>query len=1044
MDMRTREEGEVATVRAPAPLRAAVVAAGALALLVALYAALGTWVAPRLIAREAKAWTERELGMPLGLGAVRVDPFRFTVDLEDLALPEAEPMVSARRLHLDFAVSTLFSRTRRFDSIRVEAPEVRAILEEDGKLNLARLIPPQDDSPVPSLLVADLVVEGGRALLRDETRAHRPEKWLDPIGFHLRDFRTDSEGGRFSLDASSARGERLSWQGTLSLDPVASDGRVQIRALEAGTVHDFFGDLLPGHLRDGRIDADLRYSAAYGADGARATASVADIALSGAMLSGKTRFHADVAAEAMRIGDLELAYVAPPDAEAAFTFAVGRVAASGLRATGTGPAAGERMALRELVLERLDLMAEEPSVGSVALVGLETAITRAPGGGLSLLRWLPERAAERKDGEQASTLALPAIGSLLVSDSEIRVQDRAVTPAASWILAPIRLAARAGEDGVLQVEGEARINQATRLVLAGEVAIAEPSADLAMRLTGLPLVSLVPYTIDYPALEIVSGIVSADGRVRYRDGSASFAGAATVADLELVETYGGTDLLRWKRLVLGGIEADARAVTIAQARLEQPYGTILVLADGTLNTQRLVTMNPEPLVTPAADAQGPPVRRTRAERRALARAQEEQKKLKAAEARAALAAPVRAPELPLRIARLELAGGTLDFADYSLRPNFAARIEGISGTVGNISNDPRTLARVDLKGFVIDRFSPVTIAGELTPFQYDRRTKVDLAFRNIELPVFNPYSGRYAGYAIARGKLTTELGYAIDNRALAASHHIVIDQLEWGEATDSQDKVPLPIRFATSLLKDRNGVITLDVPVTGTLDDPEFRMWPIIWKMVGNLMGRVVTAPFRALGNLFGGREDVEFIAFAPGDAAIPEEARANLAGIAQGLSEKPELRLDIPAGPALAVDAGALAQQRLAAAALAREAAKGQAATPEALAALPPGERLDRLETVWRQKRKTRPAWPEAEEEEDREARRTRRADWLEAELRADFAPADAELAALGRARAEAIRGVLVDAQTPVDPARIFLAANASGKEQDGRTRIELRLDAR
>ena len=93
----------------------------------------------------------------------------------------------------------------------------------------------------------------------------------------------------------------------------------------------------------------------------------------------------------------------------------------------------------------------------------------------------------------------------------------------------------------------------------------------------------------------------------------------------------------------------------------------------------------------------------------------------------------------------------------------------------------------------------------------------------MELSIFNPYSGKFAGYNITKGKLTTELHYKVDGRKLDAQHHIIIDQLEFGDKTESKDAVSLPIKLAVALLKDRNGVIDLNLPVTGSLDDPKFR-----------------------------------------------------------------------------------------------------------------------------------------------------------------------------------------------------------------------------
>jgi hypothetical protein len=153
------------------------------------------------------------------------------------------------------------------------------------------------------------------------------------------------------------------------------------------------------------------------------------------------------------------------------------------------------------------------------------------------------------------------------------------------------------------------------------------------------------------------------------------------------------------------------------------------------------------------------------------------------------------------------------------------------------------------------------------------RPREQVAFSNIELPMFNPYSGVYAGYSIAKGKLSTRFTYHIANRALQAEHHVIVDQLQWGQASANKARVSWPVRLATALLKDSHGVIRLDVPVRGTLDDPTFRLGPIIWKIIGNVITKAVTAPFRFLGSLFAGAEKAQFVDFAPGSAQLPDTA---------------------------------------------------------------------------------------------------------------------------------------------------------------------------
>lgn len=1016
--------------------RLVLIIAAALILVLGIYAAAGYLWAPRLIENQAKAWARDKLGQDLAIGEVKVDPFGFKVDISGIAIPANDPMVSIRRLHLDFAARSVFSESYRFDEILFEGPQVKAIVEPDGKLNLLRLVPPPNPDPFPPVLIADLRVTDGAAYLADFTKPNRPDTRLKLSRFDLQNLHTTrDEGGNLRLSGVSDEDEEFVWIGKVSMAPIASSGGLAIRRLKAESVQEFGGDLLPVLLRDGSIDIDLGYVASYGDAGTRLKAVLPSFTLTGLKIGGRPElFRADSDIGGLAVKGVRFDVAIPPGGEMTSTASVSALSARKVKLTGTGPAKGEGGSLAAADVEGIRLLPATSSfsIGAVSLAGLDVATSRAPNGSIGIMRLIPP-ARETKQG--AAAMGMPAIGAFSLTDAKLRIVDRAVKPAATWTISPLSVSAHGADmKGPLKLSVSGKLNGATAFSAAGEVNPTTPSADLAVKLANFPVKAGVPYTIDFPALQIVSGTASADGRIRYSPKGMGYTGNASVDNLELIETYGRTDLVAWKRLALSGIDATPKRVTVERANLSRPATTVIILTDGTMNFQRLVTMNPEPIVTPAADA-GPPPKLTRAQRRELARREKAEQEAAAVKARAALAAPIVEPDIPVLVKRLTIDGGTLDFADYSLRPNFAAKVQGVKGTVSNVSNSPRAVAQLDLDGYVIDKFSPVTIEGELTPMQYDRRTAVDMAFRNIELPVFNPYSGRWAGYAIAKGKLTTELSYTINDRALDAKHHIVIDQLEWGEATDSKEKVSMPIKFITSLMKDKNGVIDLDVPVTGTLDDPSFKIGPIIWKIIGNLFTKILTAPFK----LFGDKEDVQFVDFAPGSAAIPAQATSNFADIAKGLGEKPELRLDIPSGPGLPLDAVGIADQKIAAAAMPKEVKKGQ---PADLSTLELATRHDRLKDLYKARFKASPEIPAGPEGEEKDARRTREIEWMTAELRKSFAPTPDELAALGKARAEAVRLALLEGATTVDPSRVFLSGRDSATEKDGKARMELKLE--
>jgi hypothetical protein len=403
--------------------------------------------------------------------------------------------------------------------------------------------------------------------------------------------------------------------------------------------------------------------------------------------------------------------------------------------------------------------------------------------------------------------------------------------------------------------------------------------------------------------------------------------------------------------------------------------------------------------------------------------------------------------MPMQIGTVVITDGTANFSDFSIQPNFSAQIMALGGTVTGLSSAANSRAQVKLNGNV-DQYAPVDITGTVNLLSAAVYTDLALNFRNMELTSFNPYSGKYAGYNISKGKLTTELKYKVDNRKLDAQHHVVLDQLEFGAATNSKDAVPLPVRLAVALLKDRDGVIDLNLPVSGSLDDPQFRVGPIIWQAFVGLLTKIVTAPFALIGSLFGGGEDLQYIEFTAGSPTLAPAQAERLTTLAKGLAERPQLRLDIPLQTLTPADDTALA-----------EATYDEMVEPM-LAAIPADapdaaqRRLTALAAVYQQQTGAPPAYPVAATgpmdamtamgamppPPDPAALESNMA-FVEKALRERITVTQAARDALARARADAVQAAVL-ANTQVDPQRVFRSERTSGAGDMGNARMELKLE--
>ncbi|HTD53373.1 MAG TPA: DUF748 domain-containing protein, partial [Thermoanaerobaculia bacterium] len=263
------------------------------------------------------------------------------------------------------------------------------------------------------------------------------------------------------------------------------------------------------------------------------------------------------------------------------------------------------------------------------------------------------------------------------------------------------------------------------------------------------------------------------------------------------------------------------------------------------------------------------------------------------------AAPAPSPSaaedhVPIRIDTLVVENGRIGLADHFIKPSYAATLADLSGRMTGLSTDAGTVAQLELRGSLANH-SPLEISGAVNPLAASAFADVKATFRDIDLPPFTPYSGKYAGYAIARGTLTMEVHYKLQNRKLAAETRFLVDQFELGDKVESKDATKLPVRLAVSLLRDKDGLIDLDLPIEGSLDDPKFRLGKVIWHVLGNMIGKAATAPFALLGRLLGGKgEELSSIDFGDGRAALDDAARRKLDTLAKALNGRPALKLEV------------------------------------------------------------------------------------------------------------------------------------------------------
>ena len=265
------------------------------------------------------------------------------------------------------------------------------------------------------------------------------------------------------------------------------------------------------------------------------------------------------------------------------------------------------------------------------------------------------------------------------------------------------------------------------------------------------------------------------------------------------------------------------------------------------------------------------------------------------------------PEFRYDVRSVRLRSGAMHFADEAIKPVFRVDVTDLNGSIQGISNEPNRYASLVLNGRAAKTGS-LRARGQLAFADPRQNNDVSLIFRNIPLNATNPYTMTFAGYAIDDGRIDVDLRYVTKNGALEGKNRFLIKKIKLGEPVADYEGTRLPLGLAIALLEDSDGMIDVNIPVKGNVNEPEFSVGHLVWQAVKTVLSNVVTAPFRALGALLG-IENVDAIAFVPGESALPPDGEEQLVKIAEFLAKRPKSTLVIHGTYDPKVDADELAR---------------------------------------------------------------------------------------------------------------------------------------
>ncbi|KVN85382.1 DUF748 domain-containing protein [Burkholderia ubonensis] len=827
-----------------------------------------------------------------------------TVDLNDAKVTSAasEPLFAARGVHVAAAGLEPLRNALHFDEIRVDQPVVDLARDRQGVLNVEKLaahpaaqpnakapaaapaasgvavpaaasaataasgaaVPTETKTPPLDLTIRHFAIDGGTINLDDSVPATPTTLSLTKLAATLDSFTLQGNTpAKYTLSTSLARGGDVKAEGAFSVAAKQADAKLTVDALALPALQPYLGEATRARVLDGTLGATLNAKADW----------------------GKTPLDAQVADSEVSLKSLKLA---TPDAKAPAIVL---------------PDASAKIA-------KVDLATRTAQIASVDASGLALDVTRLKDGTIDLAalasaeqKALPARTVARK-AQAAAPSWHYRIDALNVKDAAANYTDLSTPRPVKLAIKPLALSVQKISDDLtkpLPVELKATLNRKGSLTVSGDVT-AQP-LKLGLKIDGnrLDAAAFEPYFGSALNATVASALLNANGNLAFAQANgatrASYRGDAALVDVRMLDKATSDPFAGWRSLALSNLKAtyDEKGTDVDAARVtfSNFYGRVLLDAQGRLNLKDIVAKESGPAQSLTRDtSKGEPA--PAAASAAVAVAQQASAPAAASASTVVKAAPP--PQNPVRVhfGEFVLQNGRVNYTDNFIKPNYTANLVAIKGTIGAFGTDSTTSAPVDVAANLAGN-GPITIKGTVNPLIAKPALDLTATAHDIELTNLTPYSAKYAGYPITKGKLNVDLHYQLANDQLSANNHIFIDQLTFGDHVENDTATKLPVKLAISLLKNSRGEIDVSLPVSGSLSNPEFSVGGLIWRAVLNLIAKAVTSPFTLLAHAFGGGgEELGYVEFAPGSDELADAQQKKLDTVVKMLNEKASIRLDL------------------------------------------------------------------------------------------------------------------------------------------------------
>ena len=774
------------------------------------------------------------------------------VSLKKIAVDDGKnkPLLRLPLLGISIAPSEPISKIIHLSKISIQSPELEIRRDEKGRVNVQSLLPETKETrPVPkkveesaplSLDIDEIHLAGAKVSFSDVSRSRPFKTVLDPIDLKVDHFSNGKDKKTaYALSLKTEAKESISLEGEFSMDPLGAEGTLEIKSVLLKKYAPYYRDNILFDIEDGRLDFSTRYKYAKGE-------KEPEISLPGISLS--------LSALRLKKAEENEDFLKIP------TFSIKET--------------------------DLNMTKKELKIGVFATQKGELLIKRLANGDMNVLKLVAPSSVpnetvpkERSPADKAEPPEKPWLVSLKnmsVDNYTIRVEDQTTSEPVTLTAKNIKVK---GENISTAKNSKGRLtlslllNEKGLISTTGTIGIEPMTADLKTELKGIEIGPFQSYFTDKVKMTVTGGAISTAGNLSFtsaekKEIKAIYKGEAALNNFSSVDKLNGEDLLKLESLSLSDLNVGYTplSINIKGISLTDFYARVLVNSEGKINLQEIMKTE-----EPKQGSPPPPVQQGQAEP----------------------ALKEKEPSKNIKIGQITLQGGRIDISDKSVKPEFSMSLSEMGGRVSELSAEENTTADVELRG-KLNNYTPLEVTGKINPLRDDLFVDLKARIKDLELSPATPYAGKYVGYTIEKGKLSFDLKYLIVKKKLDSQNSIFFDQFTFGEKVESPTATKLPVKLAVALLKDRKGEIKLDLPVTGSLDDPKFSVWGVILKILVNLISKAATSPFSLLGAVFGGGEELSYVEFDYGSTIISEANVKKLDTIVKALHNRPSLKMDI------------------------------------------------------------------------------------------------------------------------------------------------------